>query len=803
MAKQEQREIALNFITNAEETKSKVDALLNSLDKTDDSYAELEQQSASLESAIIDVNNAMNNSTGSSNILQNSIKKLEGETTKATTSLSNVKKATDNQAKSTSNLTKEVTSNGGAMAILDTLTGGLASQFKNAYEASGLFQGSLKGIRGALIATGIGAFVVLLGLLIANWDKVTAALNRTNKAQKAVNDAMRAGASNIKAEANELQNLLKIARNETASKEARLNAIKAINAISPEYLGNITLETINTRDVNAQIERYIDLLIKKAQVQALEESIVQVYKDQAAALQDLQDQEESWWGRREIEFNNLFSKETSVAKLAGQERVKAKEDADKKVEALNNKLTAILSESPGLIFKEVEKNSDKTVKNTVKTNKKIVESEEDKLKRLLNLQIRYNKIVGDRTLNDLPNPTIGFELISKERIETLKKEQKEVQEILEEQYKDSKKAVYAFEKWFNDIYYDTQIKREEALLQRQKVSLETFRMYIDGIEEGLDLDGGVFNTFQDYREEVIKFSDSIENSKIKEKFDSIFNVDQLKESSAVLQRFKDDIIDLDTQLTSLDGTGEGVVMTGLFGKNYKKNLENAVKDVKDANKEIIDEQERQALLLAVGKAEEQSVRDYYNKLRADNEKAANEEIRKNLEETERQKLAIVSSSAQASMDLIDAGLEFASEEDRERIKSNAAYKTAMIGLTTIDTFASAMSAYKGMTAAIPGPWGIAAGVAAAASSVAMGMQNVKRIASVKLEGSSGGGGGSISSAGATPNVSFVSSSENQIANSVNANTNAQSQEPIKAYVVTGDINSGQALERNKIESNSI
>ena len=67
---------------------------------------------------------------------------------------------------------EDVTANGGAMAILDTLTGGLATRMRDAFEATKLFNVSLKATKTALIATGIGALVVALGTIIAYWDDI-------------------------------------------------------------------------------------------------------------------------------------------------------------------------------------------------------------------------------------------------------------------------------------------------------------------------------------------------------------------------------------------------------------------------------------------------------------------------------------------------------------------------------------------------------------------------------------------------------------------------------------------------------
>lgn len=81
-------------------------------------------------------------------------------------------KKVDESAKKTSKSVDDVAGNGGAIAILDSLTGGLATRFKDALDASKLFNISLKGTRTALIATGIGAFVVALGLVVAYWDDI-------------------------------------------------------------------------------------------------------------------------------------------------------------------------------------------------------------------------------------------------------------------------------------------------------------------------------------------------------------------------------------------------------------------------------------------------------------------------------------------------------------------------------------------------------------------------------------------------------------------------------------------------------
>lgn len=64
-------------------------------------------------------------------------------------------------------------------------------------------------------------------------------------------------------------------------------------------------------------------------------------------------------------------------------------------------------------------------------------------------------------------------------------------------------------------------------------------------------------------------------------------------------------------------------------------------------------------------------------------------------------------------------------------EESAAGKAVAIAATTIDTYRAAQSAYTGMVAAIPGPVGIALGAVAAAASVVSGLANVKKIVAVK------------------------------------------------------------------------
>ena len=128
------------------------------------------------------------------------------ELDKLESSLRDVEKESGKTSKSID----DVAGNGGAIAILDGLTGGLATRFKDAYEATKLFNVSLKGMRTALIATGIGALVVAVGLLVAYWDDIEESLTRSNEKLQTQLDTTKAIENTLDAQSKSIDKQLEL-----------------------------------------------------------------------------------------------------------------------------------------------------------------------------------------------------------------------------------------------------------------------------------------------------------------------------------------------------------------------------------------------------------------------------------------------------------------------------------------------------------------------------------------------------------------------------------------------------------------
>lgn len=152
---------------------------------------------------------------------------------------------------------------------------------------------------------------------------------------------------------------------------------------------------------------------------------------------------------------------------------------------------------------------------------------------------------------------------------------------------------------------------------------------------------------------------------------------------------------------------------------------------------------------------------------------------------------------QSLQGIADLAMLFAGQSEKEQKKAFEIQKAANIAQATIDTFSSAQSAYKSVVGVpVVGP---ALAVAAAAAAITAGLLNIKKIASTTFESpatpSSPSGGGTDSagtSSVITPNFNIVGNAQatNPLAGLGN--------QPIQAYVVSGEVTTAQNLDRNRI-----
>lgn len=146
----------------------------------------------------------------------------------------------------------------------------------------------------AMRAFNIATKANLIGVLLAVITAVVTAMvmfsNSVDEAaekQKKLNAINRESEKGILAQKNELLQLLKIAKDENISKDRRAEAMKKINALSPEYLGNLTLENLKTQEATNAIKAYTDAILRNSRIKVLDKKLTEVQEKKM----DLEDME--------------------------------------------------------------------------------------------------------------------------------------------------------------------------------------------------------------------------------------------------------------------------------------------------------------------------------------------------------------------------------------------------------------------------------------------------------------------------------------------------------------------------------
>lgn len=135
----------------------------------------------------------------------------------------------------------------------------------------------------------------------------------------------------------ELEKLLKVAQDETRSLNERKEAIKKINEISPEYLGNLSLETINTGEAKRATDEYIKSLENKYRVAAAEEILTKIEKERLEAIESGADKQVTTWQKVKngvLAFGNVNAYVMKNAVTGAKNALKAEQDYAKQKEKL-------------------------------------------------------------------------------------------------------------------------------------------------------------------------------------------------------------------------------------------------------------------------------------------------------------------------------------------------------------------------------------------------------------------------------------------------------------------------------------
>jgi len=203
--------------------------------------------------------------------------------------------------------------------------------------ATGKGTKAMKLLRGALLATGIGALVVGVALLAANWDKVKIALGGATKSQQAMNDVTDKAIEAAAEELSALDKLGKKINDENVSRADKTEAIKELQAQYPSLLSNVDAEGSSLDEVNKALELNAQLTLLKAQADAIAELQTEEFKNQIKAQTDAQAGSNQGWVAGAIGVFN----HTAAIGLNISEQKKSYDESVKRESILDDLLAGI------------------------------------------------------------------------------------------------------------------------------------------------------------------------------------------------------------------------------------------------------------------------------------------------------------------------------------------------------------------------------------------------------------------------------------------------------------------------------
>jgi len=645
----------------------------------------------------------------------------------------------------------------GAQAVASS---GLATAQTGVAVSTGVASNAMKLFRIALISTGIGAIVVAVGLLIANFDKVTQAVMWAREKFEKLG-----------------------------------TGVKILISIMFPFIG-IIYGTIKALEAMGIID---DVNTAKAKKNAHDhtEAVIKGADKRAKAIKKEQTQNDAK-AQREIELAKASGKATYEMELS---KAKAHLASGRVyLEVQKSKMKAIKAEMDLLLASE-DQDSDryKALKKRAEAVRKIMDEtykdNVDTKHSIAVMEAEHNKEMADQAKQAGDKGKQNAEQNRKAYIDNLKK-QYEDQSKLEEEAENQKLALMedgiAKEKAlrqdayndYRDNFLKERIADEQAALDKQfetgKISREEYNKQLEALRVNAES-----KLTEQERQILVNAKDLLNKD--------LLAIDE-KHQAEVLKRTQDfqKKVQDEEKKRQEDFLNQ---VEGLQELNYQASLSDQAKELY-----LLEEKYAEMQRMAQGNADaEKTIAEAkgreveeINKKYTDAEKARKEEAIKRDADLAKQGLTLISDITEL----------FGKKGEKQAKRAFQIKKAASISSALIDTFLSARSAYLSQFTPVPDPSSPVRGGIAAGIAVASGLVGVAKIASQKFEGggsatggggASEGGGGGMSGGSQAPSFNVVGN------NGLNQLAQLQ-QQPTQAYVVSGQVTTAQSLDRNRIQN---
>ncbi|MFN8155587.1 MAG: hypothetical protein U0Y08_14935 [Bacteroidia bacterium] len=287
-------------------------------------------------------------------------------------------------------LSKEVAAAGTAQAGLNTATQTAAGGFSK--------------LKAAIISTGLGAFIVLIGLAIANADKLKEAFSGISKAQESINKSRVEAGKAAAEEQSKVAALVTEYKSANTSALRRKEIIDELQSISPNYFGSLNKEKVSIEQLTGAYDKWSKAILLKAQTDALAKNIAD-NNVKIAEIQNSQitDQVSIWQtlGNAVLSFGNAGAfavKQVESGLDSQKEKTEELTNTNKVLQKELEKTFSLLNKAGGNTSGDVNKANEDSLKSAQeKLSTEIKFIEERKKQTLENNEQEYSSAVSTQT----------------------------------------------------------------------------------------------------------------------------------------------------------------------------------------------------------------------------------------------------------------------------------------------------------------------------------------------------------------------------------------------------------------------
>ncbi len=275
----------------------------------------------------------------------------------------------------------------------------IAAGLQLAYTAAvGTSTGALKLFRLALIGTGIGAVIVLIGELIANWDNLTKAIFGTTKQVSQFTKIQAEARKNTALQVKQLDFYAGVVLDVNKSENERAVALRELNSLGV-ISEDINLDNAKSLELLAnRIKLVRDNILLKAQAEAAAQLLTEALKEQIDLQTSSIDENVGFWDRLGSAVSRVYMGLDYQATLAEKAEKNRNESLSASQQRINDLQNIYIGFQQQLLKNEADLNQEReNSTNTINDRTKAQEEENERIRQAAERTKQYTDSVRQLT----------------------------------------------------------------------------------------------------------------------------------------------------------------------------------------------------------------------------------------------------------------------------------------------------------------------------------------------------------------------------------------------------------------------